>query len=114
MGLLCALLLTVAPAASAAPSAKITSVCPAGSNCWWPLVNYGGPVAKWEHVSSGCFSFPDFFVRSYSFYGGQEGYFYRTRDCSGTGTWVLVNTESPDIGFNAYSFKGACVSCRKK
>lgn len=108
-------LLAASSAVGHATSAENAAApCDAGWNCWWPQANYSGPVQTWDQPGAPdvcTVAGADEGIRSYAFYGGQEGYFYRTRDCTGDARAVLMNTESPDLGFTAYSFKSACVSC---
>jgi hypothetical protein len=82
-------------------------------NCWWSNANFAGPSSTWPtpRPAGSCSAALGAVVRSYAFYAGQEGYFYKSGDCTGESRTVLANTESADLGFDAYSFKSACVSC---
>ncbi|WP_163505348.1 peptidase inhibitor family I36 protein [Fodinicola acaciae] len=106
-----AALLTIPQTAVARPAA---APCAAQTNCWWSLAGFTGQSATWQapRPPGSCASAPNAVVRSYAFYGGQEGYFYRSNNCTGESRAVLANSESADLGFDAYSFKSACVSCK--
>lgn len=49
--------------------------------------------------------------RSYKNHSSAEGYFYEGDNCDGRSLPVTHHSENPDIGFDAHSFKYACVSC---
>lgn len=83
-----------------------------GINCWWAGKNFTGKRAHWsDPVWSGCLEEqPGRSEQSYAFYGGQEGYFFQSPNCTGPSKAVLSNTEG-NIGFVARSFLYGCVSC---
>lgn len=107
--------LLVAPQVATAASVQTAAApCAAGTNCWWAGANFGGAEKTWQEPrpAGSCASAPNAVVRSYAFFGGQEGYFYASNNCTGDGRPVLAGSESADLGFDAYSFKSACVSCK--
>lgn len=126
-GFLC---LITAPAGAAAAQATIINIesgipvpsdvaaCDAESFCWYSGVNYTGlRVSILEMVHERCYSMPSSLgvVRSYTHRTTsvlQEGYFYSNGGCTGRSYAVVRGSGSPDIGFNAYTFRAACVSCR--
>lgn len=112
------LVMAAAPTADAvAKPVQAKAACASGSNCWWRDANFSGGGVSWRHTSApGCYPVGPVGarVRSYSFFGGQEGYFYPSTNCTGSGRPVLYNSESADLGFDAYSFRSACVSCLPK
>ncbi|MEE1930122.1 peptidase inhibitor family I36 protein [Streptomyces sp. TRM 70351] len=104
---------TATPAAWSAPTAA--APCAQGNYCWWSGTDFGGRAVAYNgdlewgacyttaHVGS---------VRSYAHYHRQEGYFHANGDCTGRSRAVLGFTENRNIGFDARSFRAACVSCR--
>jgi hypothetical protein len=109
-----AALLVIPQAVSAAPAGPAAAPCGAGWNCWWAGTNFTGPESSRQDLRppGSCASAPGSIVRSYAFYGGQEGYFFQSNNCTGPSRAVVANSESADLGFDAYSFKSACVSCK--
>ncbi|WP_053849390.1 peptidase inhibitor family I36 protein [Streptomyces sp. NRRL B-24085] len=113
-GAAAALLMLGASPSSAAPAA---APCNQGSYCWWSGANFSGSGISYtgDLVSGGCYLTSHVgSVRSYAHYHRQEGYFYANSNCTGRSHAVRAHSENPDIGFNAYSFKAACVSCLAK
>lgn len=109
------LVLAAAPPAAAVAGKRVAAPAPcgAGLNCWWSNTGYTGHQITWRGQSApgSCAATPGHQIRSYAFYGGQEGYFYPSTNCTGPSRPALYNTESSDLGFIARSFKAACVSC---
>ncbi|MGI5192137.1 peptidase inhibitor family I36 protein [Streptomyces sp. CA-288835] len=113
-GAAAALLMLGASPSSAAPTA---APCSQGTYCWWSGANFGGNGISYtgDLVTGTCYLTTNVgSVRSYAHYHRQEGYFYANSNCTGRSHAVRARTESRDIGFNAYSFKAACVSCLAK
>jgi hypothetical protein len=109
-----ALLMLGASPSSAAPAA---APCNQGTYCWWSGAGFSGSGVSYsgDLVSGGCYLTSHVgSVRSYAHYHRQEGYFYANNNCTGRAHAVRAHSESSDIGFNAYSFKAACVSCLAK
>lgn len=111
----------VALAASAmvlpASAAQAAASCPAGKNCWWENANFQSPglnFAGGTFVNGRCYTiYPQIkYVRSFRHNSSDQGYFYANRDCTGRSRAVTPNSESADIGFNAYSIRAACVTCK--
>jgi hypothetical protein len=101
-----------------ASAANAVVSCPAGKNCWWEKANFQSPglnFAGGTFVTGRCYSiYPQIkYVRSFRHNSSDQGYFYSNRDCTGRSRAVTPNTESPDIGFNAYSIRAACVTCKE-
>ncbi|MFJ4936781.1 peptidase inhibitor family I36 protein [Streptomyces pseudovenezuelae] len=114
VGAAATVLMLGASPSSAAPTA---APCNQGTFCWWSGVNFSGSGAAYnvDFVTGSCYLTTHVgSVRSYADYFRQEGYFYANGNCTGRAYPVRAHTESPDIGFNAYSFKAACVSCLAK
>ncbi|WP_221358054.1 peptidase inhibitor family I36 protein [Streptomyces beigongshangae] len=113
-GAAAALLMLSASPSSAAPTA---APCNQGTYCWWSGAGFSGSGISYTNdlTSGGCYLTTHVgSVRSYAHYHRQEGYFYANNNCTGRAHAVRAHTENPDIGFNAYSFKAACVSCLAK
>lgn len=111
-----AAVLFVSPEANAAPEAvarPTAAPCPSGWNCVWSKPHFTGGEGMWQDPWwDDCANFATGYkVRSYAFYGGEEGYFYSGGNCTGNRKLAPRNSESIDIGFDAYSFRAACASC---
>jgi hypothetical protein len=89
-GLVAASMLLVSPAVSAAPAQQKASCAEAHVNCWWQGVNFSGAGASFASFPAGtCVPGGSAnSTRSYMFYGGQEGYFYTSTNCTGSGRAV--------------------------
>lgn len=110
---------SAASAAPAPPAAVGTTVASAAAPlcviptvfCVWSGTNFTGTKRGMPaHRNGICYQFSQA-VRSYVDYGAYEGYFYATRECTGRARAVTKNTQSANIGYAAWSFRYACVSC---
>ncbi|WP_370948503.1 peptidase inhibitor family I36 protein [Amycolatopsis sp. cg5] len=102
---------TLTPAATASVEAS----CEAGRFCWFQFDNFGGAVTSYRSTNPGqCYGIGGAgYTRSYINNTGVQGYFYASKDCSGSpGGVMLPNKQATDTGVYAYTFRDACVTCK--
>lgn len=95
---------------AAATSTQVEASRCAQASCWWSGANFSGPYSFNPHLANGCYAIGGNGVRSFA-HRSQEGYFYSGNNCTGQPRAVVANSESSNMGFQAYSFLSACVSC---
>ncbi|MFI0449779.1 peptidase inhibitor family I36 protein [Actinomadura sp. 6N118] len=100
---------------SAAPSdaaGSMAAPCNRGDFCIWVNTGFqGGRAVLSDRPHGSCYRFLAPPYRSFANYDNFEGYFYSNNNCTGSARAVTAGHEG-NLGFNAYSFKHACVSCR--
>jgi hypothetical protein len=80
--------------------------------CKWSGTNFTGTrIGMPDYGNGTCLVIPTHPARSYVNYGNVEGYFYANSDCTGRSRAVTHDSQNPNIGFAAWSFRYACVSC---
>jgi hypothetical protein len=107
-----AIMSATAPAQAGTSTAEsITAPCSSGQFCVWVNTGFtGGRTVMVDRPNGTCYRFLAPPYRSYADYDNIEGYFYSNNNCTGSARAVTAGSEG-NIGFNAYSFKYACVSC---
>lgn len=103
-----------ATAARADDGGVLAAPCPSGNFCQFQGIGYTGQRVGVGPAPEGCYGITTIGrVRSYANYGTSvEGIYYQSRNCTGASRQARRNTESRDIGFDAYSFYYQCLSCR--
>lgn len=104
------------PATSFAATEAVTASCDPGRFCWWQHQDFVGQGVSYSRVTPGaCTGIGDQqYVRSYINHTPIQGWFYRSKDCSGEpGGVMLPNKQARDIGTWAFTFREGCVTCQR-
>ena len=100
--------LTPAPAASAAAQ------CFSSQWCGYRDNNF--VTEEWRtsfvYPNGHCIATSQLGARSYDNKSNNEGYFYSGTDCTGTVHAMTHHSNNANMGFRAFSYYSACVSCR--
>lgn len=112
---LAGILIGIAPAAQTSTvsgAATEAGSCNAGSFCVFDHADYGGFRGIIPDRPNGtCHTLAGEYRSYINARSGIEGYLYDGKSCNGSSRAVVSGSLNPNIGFDAGSFRYACVSC---